>query len=60
MWNPATSGSENGRYLASIIDDSVITCDEIIKKQQLQQILMKKSNLQNRTFLYFNCIFINY
>ena len=27
-------GCENGKYLASIIDDSVITCDKIIKKKQ--------------------------
>ena len=30
IWNPATGSCENGKYLASIIDDSVITCDEII------------------------------
>ena len=51
IWNPATCSSKNGKYLASTIDDSVITCDEIIKrelswttkKQKLfQQILMKK------------------
>ena len=30
IWNPATSSCENFKYLASIIDDSVITCDEII------------------------------
>ena len=29
-WNPATCICENGRCLASIIDDLVITCDEII------------------------------
>ena len=28
-WNPATCNCENGKYLASIMDDSVITCDEI-------------------------------
>ena len=28
--NPATCSCKNGKYLASIIDDSVITCDEII------------------------------
>ena len=28
IWNPAAC--ENGKYLVSIIDDSVITCDEII------------------------------
>ena len=29
-WNPATFSCKNGKYLASIIDSSVITCDEII------------------------------
>ena len=35
IWNPATCNSENGKYLASIIDDSVITCDEIIKETKI-------------------------
>ena len=30
IWNPATCSCENGKYIANIIDDSVITCDEII------------------------------
>ena len=30
IWNPATCNCENGKYLESIMDDSVITCDEII------------------------------
>ena len=30
IWNPATCSCKNGKYLASIIDDSVITCDEVI------------------------------
>ena len=30
IWNPATCSCENAKYLASIIDDSVIMCDEII------------------------------
>ena len=28
--NPATCNSENGKYLASIMDDSVIMCDAVI------------------------------
>ena len=32
VWNPATCNCENGKYLASIMDDSVITCDEIIEE----------------------------
>ena len=31
FWNPATCNCENGKYLASIMDDSVIICDEVIK-----------------------------
>ena len=30
IWNLATCNCENSKYLASIIDDSVIKCDEII------------------------------
>ena len=30
FWNPATCNWENGKYLASIMDDSAIICDEVI------------------------------
>ena len=30
FWNPATCNRENGKYLASIMDDSAIICDEVI------------------------------
>ena len=30
IWNPAICCCENGKYLGSIIDDSLITCDEIV------------------------------
>ena len=33
IWNPATCYCKNGTYVADIIDDSVITCDEIIKEE---------------------------
>ena len=33
IWNPAICSCENGKYLASIIDDSVITCNEIISAE---------------------------
>ena len=33
IWNPATCSCQNGKYLASIIDDSVSTYDEIIEKK---------------------------
>ena len=31
VWNSATCSCENGKYLASVIDGSAITCDEIIE-----------------------------
>ena len=31
IWNPATCSCENGKYLARIMDDSAITCDEVIE-----------------------------
>ena len=31
VWNPATGNFENGKYLASIMNDSVITFNEIIE-----------------------------
>ena len=34
VWNPAMCNCENEKYLASIMDDSVITCDEIIKSDK--------------------------
>ena len=27
LWNPSKCSFENGKYLASIMDDSTITCD---------------------------------
>ena len=35
VWNLATCNCENGKYLASIIDDSGITCDEVIESLPL-------------------------
>ena len=29
IWNPARCSCKNGKYLTSILDDSVMTCDEI-------------------------------
>ena len=32
IWNPATYSCKNDKYLASITDNPVITCDEIIEE----------------------------
>ena len=29
IWNPSTCTFENGKYLGSVVGDSVITCDKI-------------------------------
>ena len=34
VWNPATSNCENGKYLASITNDSVIIYDKIIESYE--------------------------
>ena len=33
IWNPATRSCKKGKYLERIIDNSVITCDEIIEEE---------------------------
>ena len=33
IWNPGTCSCENGRYLASIMDDWVMTCDKIFEEE---------------------------
>ena len=35
IWNPAICSCENDKYVGSIIDNSVITCDEIIKENKI-------------------------
>ena len=34
IWNPVTCSCENGKYLASVIEDSVITSDEILEETE--------------------------
>ena len=34
IWNPASCGCKNGKYLANIMDDSVITCDGITESYE--------------------------
>ena len=43
-WNPDICSCKNGKYLASIIDDSVITCDAIIEETKP---VMKNFNDKN-------------
>ena len=34
VWNPATCSCKNGKYLARIVNSSMIACDEIIDAQE--------------------------
>ena len=46
IWNPATCSCENGKYLANIMDNSVITCDEIVEEiKAVPTNFNEKSNL---------------
>ena len=42
IWNPSTCNCKNGKYLGSIIDDSVITCNKIT---ELTKTIPTKSTL---------------
>ena len=65
VWNCPTCICENGKYLASIMDDSMITCDEVIKSRE-EEIKTIPSNFNEKKvtckthFFYFTCVFINY
>ena len=54
IWSPASYSCKHSKYLASIIDNSAITCDEIIEEETKTVTTnfneKKKSNLQNRNF----------
>ena len=57
--NPATFRCENGRYLASIIDDSAVTFDELIESYDeetklFEQVLMKrKPYVKDKIFTFY-------
>ena len=61
IWNPATCSCENGKVLVSIIYNSVIMCDKIIKETKtVQTNFNKKFYLSNKKCVYFTNLFINY
>ena len=46
IWNPAICNCKNRKYLASIIDNSVIMCDEIMEETKIiPKNFNEKSNL---------------
>ena len=56
--DPAACSCENGKYLASIIDNSVITCDEIIDAEETK-IIPKNIICETKSFyILFAFLFI--
>ena len=56
LWNPATCSCKNGKYVASIMDNSAIMCDEIIESYDKEANLNKKEvtcKTQNFYILHF-------
>ena len=51
IWYPAVCNCKHGKYLVKVIDNSVITCDEIIEEAK---------TIPNKKILYFTHHFINY
>ena len=47
--NPASCSCKNSNYLASIVDDSVITCDEIIKETKTFPTSFNEKNVTCKT-----------
>ena len=51
VWNPSTYNCENGKYLATIMDNSVIMCDEVIESyDEERNFNEKKATCKTRTF----------
>ena len=48
VWNSATCNCKNGKYLTSIMDDSVITCDEIIEERVATNLRENKTNCKTQ------------
>ena len=61
-WESCFMYYKNDKYLASIIDNSVVTCDEIEEetKTVTTNFNKKKSMCKTKNFYFFTCLFINY
>ena len=49
IWNPVTCNCENGKYLASVIGDSVIMCDDIIEETKTVTTSFNEKNALYKT-----------
>ena len=58
IWNLSACGCKNGKYLASIIDHSAITCDDAIESYNKEKNFNKNKgicNTQNKTSTFHFC-----
>ena len=54
IWNPATCNCENGKYLASIMDDSAIICDEVIMSYEGEtNVNETKHSVKQKIFMFY-------
>ena len=53
VWNPATCSCENGKYLASIMDDSAITYDETIMSFEKETRTISTNFIENQEISVF-------
>ena len=59
VWNPATCNCENGKYLASIMYDSAIMCDEIIELYEEEtnfnhcNVMKKRQPVKRKMSIYY-------
>ena len=50
VWNSTTCSCENGKYLPSIMDDSLIMCDEVINAYDKTNFNEKKATCKTQNF----------
>ena len=58
VWNPSTCNCENDEYLASIMDDSTIICDEVIKPYDEEINFNEKKATYKKQNLYILLVFL--
>ena len=58
MWNPTTCSCENGKFLASIMDDSAITCDNIKESYNKETNFNEKKATCNIQKFYISLAFL--
>ena len=58
IWSPATFSCDDGKYLLNIIDNSLITCDEIVEeKTKTFTTNFNEKNTICKTKIYIFCLY---